>query len=52
MTGRYVIILWNALEEMGHPQPITQVYTENTTVTIIPWDTIKHLGVFDHKIIK
>ena len=40
MTGRDVIILWNTLEEMFHPQPITQVCTDNTTAAGIIDDTV------------
>ena len=40
VTGRYFIILRNTLGEIDHPQPITQVYTDNTASSIIVNDTI------------
>ena len=41
MTGRDVIILRNTLQEIGHPQPITQVCTDNTTAVEIENNKIK-----------
>ena len=40
LKGRDVIILHNTLEEMGQPQPITQVCTENKKASGIANDTI------------
>ena len=41
VTGIYVIVLQNILEEMGHPQPITQLCPDNTTATGITNYTMK-----------
>ena len=41
VTGIDVIILQNTSEEMGHPHPITQVCTDNTTAAGIVNGTIK-----------
>ena len=41
VTGGDVIILRNTLKEIGHPNPITQVCTKNTTASGIANDTIK-----------
>ena len=41
VTREYLLILRNTLEEMVHPQTITQVCMENTTAAGIENDTIK-----------
>ena len=31
LNEKYGVIIWNTLEEMGHPQPATPLHTENYT---------------------
>ena len=41
VTGRYVVILSETLEEMGHPYPIEQVFMDKKTASVISNNKIK-----------